>query len=90
VIRNDLPLRFQLKRGLNRLRMRAREALAGAQPEWRPDITETPAVADSDDHTRDDGHAPAAPEPDRIIPLVIYHRPWVQPSGQTAGMTPEK
>ena len=83
MIRNDSLLRFQFKHGLNRLRMRAGEVLAG-QPEQRPDISETTVDDDSDDSVRVDGDVPAAPEPDQIIPLVMYNQPWLQPPGQPA------
>jgi len=79
VIENDSSLRFQFKHGLNRLRMRAREVLAGAQPERRPDIPETTV---GDDSVRVDGDVPAAPEPDQIIHLVMHHQPWLKPPGQ--------
>ena len=83
MIRNDSLLRFQFKHGLNRLRMRDGEVLAG-QPEQRPDISETTVDDDSDDSVRVDGDVPAAPEPDQIIPLVMYNQPWLQPPGQPA------
>ncbi len=78
MIGNDSSLRFQFKHGLNRLRRRAREVLAGAQPEQMPDVSETIA---GDDGVRVDGDVPAAPEPDQIIHLVMHHQPWLKPPG---------
>jgi hypothetical protein len=73
VIRNDSWL--QVKHGLDRLRVRVREALAGAQPErWR----QTPETTGDDDSARIDRDAPVAPAPDQIIPLVVYNQPWHQ------------
>ena len=89
MIRNDSSLRFQFKRGLKRLRMIAREALAGSQPERRPDISEAAVVDDGDDGVRAGGNVPVASEPDQIISLVVYNRPWLQPPGQAAGCPPE-
>jgi hypothetical protein len=59
--------------------------MAGTQPRRWPDSSETTA---GDDHDGSDSSVkvaedvPAAPEPDQIIPLVMYHQPWRQPPGQ--------
>jgi hypothetical protein len=84
VIRNDSSLRYQFKHGLKELRRRAREVLAGAQPERRPDISETTVSDNSDDSVRVDGDVPAAPGPDQVIPLVMHQQPWLQLPGQPA------
>jgi len=78
---NDARRRFQVGYGLNRLRLRAGEALAGARPEQWSEISQ---AAVDDVGVRIEEDVPAVPKPDQIVHLVIYNQPWQQAAGQPA------